>query len=210
MQQRIDEGVVARAHVLQVEDEGVQPVEHLRRRHASLAIEAVDREPAGGVPGRLHLHEVLGVAVEAVLRAEQRRQAHRAGRAEQRRGVGELRRDRGAVRDESDACTAQITRTGEDLLETGPDAPHSAIVSVKRPTAPEAPGRVMLPVTFSPSTRPSNCCRAPRTMTAKRSTPLSKEASCTGRSPETPPDVAVRLPVSREPAAWSRTTIVFS
>ncbi len=67
----IDVGIDARADVLEVDDEHVDEIEHLRRRLAGLAVEREDRHVAARVGAVRRLdHVVLEIGAEAVLRAE--------------------------------------------------------------------------------------------------------------------------------------------
>ena len=71
-EQRPDKGVVARANVLEVDQKGVEAVEHRCGRFAVFAVERVDRDAEPGVWCALPLdHVVLRGAGEPVLRAEQ-------------------------------------------------------------------------------------------------------------------------------------------
>ena len=79
---RVDEGVDARADVLQIDHEHVEPLQHLRRRLAGFAVQRVDRHSARRVVRVTGLdHVVLHVGAIAVLRAEDgapaSRRAHR-------------------------------------------------------------------------------------------------------------------------------------
>jgi hypothetical protein len=80
---RVDEGVDARADVLQVDHQHVEPGQHLGGGLAGLAVERVDRHATHGVDGVRRLdHVVLQVRPEAVLRAEDRRQGDAVGLAD--------------------------------------------------------------------------------------------------------------------------------
>ena len=71
---RIDIGVDARADVLQVDDEHVDPAQHVGGRLPRLAIQGIDRHaPPRVVAVRRFHHVVLHVGAETVLRAENRR-----------------------------------------------------------------------------------------------------------------------------------------
>src|SRR3990172_3081518 len=71
-----DEGIVAAANVLQVDDERVDIREHFGPGLASVPIKAVDRQAACSVAKAFPLpHVVLGLSEDAVLRAEERCEA---------------------------------------------------------------------------------------------------------------------------------------
>ena len=78
---RVDEGVDARADVLQIDDEDVQPLQHLGGGLAGLAVERVDRHAPPRIRRVRRLdHVVLEIGAEPVLGAEEGRQRD-AGRA---------------------------------------------------------------------------------------------------------------------------------
>ena len=165
VQHRVDERVVARAHVLHVEHHRVDPGQHLRGGHAGLAVEAVDREPRLAVARVAHLDEVLRVRRDAVLGTEEGRELHAAPAPERDRGVLEVARDRGRVDDEPDAQAAHRLGAVEQAFEPGEDARHAAYstnCSVKR--AGGLPARSIVPVTvlFSSVPRKRNAvpCRS--------------------------------------------------
>ena len=71
-----DEGIVAAANVLQVDNERVDIFEHLGPGFARVPVEAVHREAARRVaePFPFH-HVVLGLSEDPVLRTEERGEA---------------------------------------------------------------------------------------------------------------------------------------
>ena len=101
---RVDERVDARADILQIDDQDVEPAQHLGRRLARFAVEGVDRHPPYRV-GRVRRldHVVLQVRAEPVLRAEQRGQRHPRRAEDEIGGVRERRVHRGRVADEPGA-----------------------------------------------------------------------------------------------------------
>ena len=101
---RVDVGVDARAHVLEIDDQQVEAVEHRRRRFPRVAVQRVDRNAEPWMPGmsRFH-HVVLDVGMESVLRPEQRRECRARQRRQPVRDVTEGAVDRRRVRDQSDA-----------------------------------------------------------------------------------------------------------
>ena len=76
VEHRVDERVVARAHVLHVVHHRVDARQHLRGGDAGLAVEAVDGQPRLAVAGVAHLDEVLGVGGDAVLGPEEGDELH--------------------------------------------------------------------------------------------------------------------------------------
>ena len=76
---RRDVGVEAHARVLNIEDKRIDAFQHLRRRPARLAVQAVDRQPRRGID-RIRSQRRIHTPRDAVLRAEQRHQLY-AGRA---------------------------------------------------------------------------------------------------------------------------------
>ena len=79
---RVDVGVDAGADVLQVDDQHVEPVEHLGGGLAGLAVERVDRHLARGVAGVRRLdHVVLDVGCESRAAGRRWRPASRPRRA---------------------------------------------------------------------------------------------------------------------------------
>ena len=110
VQHRVDERVVARADVLHVEDERVDAGQHLRRRHARLAVEAVHGQAGRAVARVADLDQVLRVGGDPVLGAEERAQLHAAPAVERDRGVHEVARDRGRVDDQARPQAADEAR----------------------------------------------------------------------------------------------------
>ena len=107
---RPDERIDARAHVLQIDDEDIEPVEHLGGRPPRLAVEA-DRSARRGLDGVRGLDHVgLLFAPQAVLRRKDR--PHLAGKplGEQLAGVAEAVIDRGLVHEQAEARTAEQVR----------------------------------------------------------------------------------------------------
>ena len=100
----VDERVDARADVLQIDDQHVEPAQHVGRRLTGVAVEREDRDLAAAVAAVRRLdHVVLQVRAEPVLRSEERRQRDLGILKEPIRGVLELRVDRGWVAHEADA-----------------------------------------------------------------------------------------------------------
>ena len=107
----VDEGVDARADVLQIDDQGVEPREHLGGGLPRFAVERVDRHaPRVVVPVRRLDHVVLQVGPEAVLRPEDGAERHAVGRAHTIDDVPELVIDRGGIGDDTHAQAAQAAR----------------------------------------------------------------------------------------------------
>ena len=69
-------GVVAGAHVLDVEEEDVQAFQHGRRGLSGLTVEGVDGQPCPVVPPALDDNASLGVSPDAVLGGEEGHQLH--------------------------------------------------------------------------------------------------------------------------------------
>ena len=90
---RPHEGVDTHAHVLEVEEEGVEAVEHGGGRFADFAVERVDRETGDRVQVVVRLdHVVLLFAAGAVLGAEEGAEVI-AGASDGVGGVGQVRGD---------------------------------------------------------------------------------------------------------------------
>ena len=107
---RVDVGVDARAHVLQVDDEDVEAVEHGRGRLAEVAVQGMDGDVVGRMPRVRRLdHVVLDVRAEAVLGAEQGGQREVGRLPQPLRGVPVRRVDRGGVADEPDAAPREVS-----------------------------------------------------------------------------------------------------
>ena len=108
---RVDEGVDARADVLQVDDEDVEVPQHRLGRLPRFAVERVDRHAWRAVAAVRRLdHVVLQVGVEAVLRTEDRGERHAFGAREPIADMDELGVDRGRVGDDADATAAEASR----------------------------------------------------------------------------------------------------
>jgi hypothetical protein len=100
------EGVVPRPDVRQVDDKQVQTPEYVGTRAQAVdrfAVQADDRAAIARVKDVRDADEVLGLAAEAVLRAEQGPEAHAVCCREQVRRVPEPAVDRGLVRHQPDA-----------------------------------------------------------------------------------------------------------
>ena len=178
VQHRIDEGVVAGAHVLHVEQHRVQAVQHRGSGDARAAVEAEDGQARGGVAAVPDFHEVLGIRPDPVLGAEEAHQPE-ARRAVERLGrVLQAGGDRGGIGDEAQAQAAEPPRLAKKPLETGLDPgaapPHSAYLRVKVPTAALSPVVFeMLPSMVSAFRAPENRRGEPARSTTKRKVPLS-------------------------------------
>ncbi len=107
---RPHERVDAHADVLQVEEDRVEPREHLRRGLAHLAVQRVDGESRARVHVVARLdHVVLLLAAGTVLRAEERAQA-KAGAEQGIHGQREVGGDGGGMQDEAGRGAAQRPR----------------------------------------------------------------------------------------------------
>ena len=115
---RVDEGVDAGADVLQVDDQRVEPRQHLGRGLPRLAVERVDRYPQRPIlrVGRLD-HVVLQVGAEAVLRAENGAEPDGLAQGDPIDDVPERAVDRGRIGDDADAQAVQAVR-GEETFGT--------------------------------------------------------------------------------------------
>ncbi len=102
----VDEGVVARAHVLQVHDHRVETGERPRRGGARASVEAVHGEAGAVVAAVVHLHQVLRVRPDAVLGAEEGGELEAAGGQEGEGGVDEVGAHRGRIGHEAEAGPA--------------------------------------------------------------------------------------------------------
>ena len=125
-------GVEARADVLQVDDERVEPVEHGGGRPPRIAVERVDGQTRSFRPSRTG-HVRVEHAADAVLRAEQRDQRHVLRAVQQidrRRAVA---RAAGVIGEQSDALAAQRARTRR---------PRSTSMPVSTAAAGAAPASV--------------------------------------------------------------------
>ena len=141
VQHGVHERVVARAHVLHVEDDRVEAREHLGGGDPGAAVEAVAREAGARVAAVAHLHEVLRVRPDPVLGPEEGAQTKARRAREGDRRVLEASRDRGRIGHEPEPQAAQHRRPAEELVETGPDRSrargrlHSTNLRVKLPDA---------------------------------------------------------------------------
>ena len=107
----VDEGVDARADVLEVDHQHVDQREHLLRRLARLAVQREDRHVAPRILAVRRLdHVVLQVGAEAVLRPENggQRPVGRCGQAID--NVLEIAVDRGVIGEHADAQALQARR----------------------------------------------------------------------------------------------------
>ena len=108
---RVDEGVDARADVLQVDDQHVDEAQHLGRRFARLAVEREDRDVAPRVLVVRRLdHVVLQVRPIPVLRAEDGREGEVGRDAQPLGDVLKVPVDRGRVGDHPDPEALQTRR----------------------------------------------------------------------------------------------------
>ena len=107
-------GVEADAGVLQVDDDGVEPLEVLRRGAPLLPVEGDDGEPGRRVDGVGDL--LVEGRGDAVLRGEEADELHAGGlrllREEDRRGRPAVARHAGGVRQEGDALSLQRGEAG--------------------------------------------------------------------------------------------------
>ena len=115
---RPDVGVVAGADVLEVEDQGVEILQHRLRGPAGGAVEAADRD---SLPGVGDLHQVLFHRVEPVFRGEERGEPDAGQGGDHLPGVAERGVHRGRVRDEPDGETAQQLAGLRQPVEPGAD-----------------------------------------------------------------------------------------
>ena len=116
---RPDVGVVARADVLDVEDERVESLEHLCLRPAGGPVEAVHRDPSLPVGD---LDQVLLHGVEAVLRGEERRQRHLRQVGHHLPCVPERGIHRGRVRDQPDPESPEEPSHFREPVQPGLDS----------------------------------------------------------------------------------------
>ncbi len=105
--QRPHEGVVAGPDILEVDDEGVEPGQCLRRRRAPLAVQAPDLEARDLIAGARDRRVILGGAPEPVLGREEPREPHAAEVSEELGRVGQVARDRRLVGEQAQAPPAQ-------------------------------------------------------------------------------------------------------
>jgi hypothetical protein len=93
------------AHVLHVEDEAGDAVQHLGRGTAGVAVEAPDGPAGGGIAA---VGDVgVGVAADAVLGGKDRLEAHARRRSQEVDGAPSARVDPGVVRDEADGLAPE-------------------------------------------------------------------------------------------------------
>ena len=123
-------GVPARAHVLDVEHQGVEAGERLRRRAQrglGRAVQRVDGHAGARVALPAHRRHVLRVAPHAVLGAEQRGQLDPGRGVEEVGGVLEARGDRGGVADEPHPAPPQRAEAGrrEDVQPGAGPSPRA-------------------------------------------------------------------------------------
>ena len=122
--QRPDEGVIARADVLQVHDEIVEAAQHRRRRPAAGAVQAEDAQPRDRIASRADGRVVLGRAPEAVLRGEQRDQPRATDVAEQQGRVLVAPVHRRLMGEEPDAAAKEGARVVHEDVEPREDTGH--------------------------------------------------------------------------------------
>src|SRR6266850_3801022 len=121
------EGVVARADVLKIDDEGVEPGEHRRRRLPRGAVEADHRESRDGIALVRDRGVILWRAPDSVLGREQSRQAHAARVGEQRRRVLEATVHRRLVAEQADGAALEAREViAQEDIEAGQDGGHAA------------------------------------------------------------------------------------
>ena len=113
-----DVGVVARADILDVEDERVEPLQHRRRRPPGGPVEAVDGDPSVRVGD---LDQVLLDGVEAVLGGEERGERHSRQPGHHVARVPEGRVHRRRVRDQPDPEAPQQLPQRREPVEPRPD-----------------------------------------------------------------------------------------
>src|SRR5437773_1103948 len=118
------EGVDARPDVLELDEQQVDALQHLRRGRAGLRVEAVDRNAELGIDAVSRLdHVVLLLAGEAVLRPEEGAQALAAETADDVACRDQLGRDGRGVQEQPDPPAAQPPRPlARQHLEAGEHA----------------------------------------------------------------------------------------
>jgi hypothetical protein len=117
---RVDEGVDARADVLQIDHEDVEVLQHLRRRLAGFAVQRVHRHASPRVLRMRRLdHVVLQRRMEAMLRAEDRAEADARLGEHAIDDVGEVAIDRGGVGDHTDPLATQPAGLQEAFRSQG-------------------------------------------------------------------------------------------
>jgi hypothetical protein len=129
VQHGVDERVVAGAHVLHIEDQGVESLEHPRGGHAGLAIETPHREAGLRVFLIAHFLEVLGVREHSMLGPEEGDELRALERPQMKGGMGEIGGDRGGVRNQANPRAAQAGRSGKEFFESGAYALHRGLLS---------------------------------------------------------------------------------
>ena len=120
---RVDVGVDPRPDILEIDDEHVEPREHVGRRLTRVAVEREHRHLAQAVLAVRGLdHVVLQVRAEAMLRPEERRQRDVRIRMQPIGGVRQAAVDRGRVADQTDAAAGnQTSIDGEQAIDAGCD-----------------------------------------------------------------------------------------
>ena len=109
--QRPKVSVDTRADVLQVDDQNIETLEHLRGRFSHIGVETVDRDLSQRIKHVRRLdHVVLLLGPQAVLRTEQRRQLARQALAEDFIGGAEAGVDRRLIHHQPEPGTAQDLR----------------------------------------------------------------------------------------------------
>ena len=99
--QRSDEGVDPATHVLQIDQQDVDAIEHPGGRAANLSVQTVHRDAVNRIDEVRRLdHVVLLVPAQAVLGTERRDDVQVAERRERVQGMREIPRDRCRVREE--------------------------------------------------------------------------------------------------------------
>ena len=185
--QRVDEGVVAAAHVLKVVDDGVEPLEVLGlrgQRVFGLPVEADDRETRRGIRRLGHGFHVLRFAPHAVLGREQSQDAKTPVADEAVDQMAPAGIDRGRMRHDPQAGPAReaggVSRRVEERFEACAHAAHRA-----HPTMPfviyfcidcEASGPVLRSSIFFRSAPRSSAPRTDGTFWARRSTSSSNRS----------------------------------
>ena len=115
--QRPDERVVPGSDVLEIDDEPVEPGQHLRRRRALFAVEAPHREPRDRIVRGGDRGVILGGAPEPVLGREEPHERGAGEILQKLCGMLEAVGDRGLVGEEAEAAPAEKRRlpAHEDL-----------------------------------------------------------------------------------------------
>ncbi len=129
MKHGVDERVVAGAHVLHVEDQGIEALQHLRGGHTRLAVETPHPKTRLRVLLISHFLEVLSVREHAMFRTEEGSELRALERLQMKGGVGEIGGDRGGVRDQAHPRAAQAGRSGKEFFESGAYALHGDLLS---------------------------------------------------------------------------------